>query len=276
MLQLRSLPHNPFHRDFLSGLVELLRGTKEGGDGRGAMYSHRLALGFIRTLLERVLTCGTCVPCFSDAQPGFLMKAVEAPLDAPTEGDQMPDVWVEDVDLWHVLGSIMDTLFASLTAEGPGGQQQQEEDHWLALEQLLSNPAALTVAVHQLLAKGAREAAARGVPDAQEGMRAIRRLFHYVATAVFLPTSAERASCAAALRTKLSALLNLEENLPFLELLCFLDLRKLYGLLECDQLCSCMHARLLAALCCAHVSTLVLVRQQLPLSCCRSACQSPC
>jgi hypothetical protein len=124
-----------------------------------------------------------------------------------------------------IVATVMTTLRVIWEHVATGGKTAAGDDDLVlvTLEQLLSSPAALKVAVHKGLSTEVQEAAGAGSVEALTCMRAVCACLQRAAFSLHMHTCAtgpERGRRAKALSRQLASFLQAEENLPFLEALC--------------------------------------------------------
>jgi hypothetical protein len=230
LLQLKELPINPFNPDFLpqmGGLNSYITSQAEARTSQ-LLFQHLLALGYIPALLQRLLPLAGCIGASSPAAESSSSLVTEgtpsgqdldssAPPPALAAGAEELRAIVAEVTLGV-------SLAFCLQAAPRGGSHEYTYPAPVlaAIEQAMSDPACLTVALHCGLSAEAQVAAAGGDATARACMRAVISLFRMVATKLWgVPNMMEHSACSEEdVVRALASFLGLEANLPFLELLC--------------------------------------------------------
>jgi hypothetical protein len=231
LLQLRYLPHDPFEHDFkhrLDHLATFVYHLQEAPHA-AVMSEHVMALGVIPAYLGRLQQLASV--SFSCPFPGrasHTFQAAAASLAAPSLDVADPRNTPTSVSLEDFCSLVTHMLVRLPTTVCERSKQHGlnpsvgDEPTLLALEQLISRPGALAVAVYRGLAVEVQEAAAAGNADAGDCMDVVARLFRFTAGALFSHGILWEKDCSRveSLTAELGAFLNLEDTLPYLELLC--------------------------------------------------------
>jgi hypothetical protein len=226
LLQLEWLPQDPFSPLFPQVLQEMAIAFREWhGSAATQMVEQALSLGLIPALHSRLFCLNLgCVATTVEGSPPPSSQGVDSssaevsavPARIPISRPPRPNSHDRDV-MCPILAAIMD-MASMLLEHVPLDRVDLVRE---TLQQLLSSPAALKVAVHRGLSAGVREAASTGNTAARECMAAVHSMFWQIACAVFTLTGASSGSGRVeGLRQELGDFLGLEENLPFLEPLC--------------------------------------------------------
>jgi hypothetical protein len=233
-LQLQQLPQDPFHPHSLPLLVQmsnLFTTTPAPGSTAYSMTLHLLSLDVVPALLERLLRLAP-QPHTSSGAEGSSQSATEAPAtppSGPSSGGATPTAPSDRFTLWvrHTIITTNIMTIARLLLEHVtiGSKTAAGDDDLVVvpMEQLLSSPAALQVAVHRGLSAEVQGAARGGSAVAAGCMAAVGSCFRQAAAVLRLHTGIAGAvgdQRGKALSGRLASFLRLEENLPFLELLC--------------------------------------------------------
>jgi hypothetical protein len=230
LLQLRYLPHDPFEQDFkhrLDHLATFVYHLQEAPHA-AVMSEHVMALGVIPAYLERLQLASFSFSCPSPGGASHTFQPAAASLAALSLDVADPPNTPTSVSMEEFCSLVTHMLVRLRTTVYERGKQGDlearagDEPTLLAMEQLISNPAALAVAVQRGLAVEVRETAAAGSAAARECMEVVARLFRFTARILFTHGMLRAKDCSRveALTAKLGAFLNLEETLPYLELLC--------------------------------------------------------
>jgi hypothetical protein len=228
--QLHALPHDPFDPQFVPRLEEVTAFMDSCRElpHADAMSKHQLAMGVIPAYLQRLDACsfsGTPPP--ADASPCVGDPAAGTPPAAPHPGVPPASAvqpGLEDFcsSMCHLLTHLPAVAFEGGEYMHVGGAGDGYESPLLAMEQLLSSTDTLAGVLQRGLAAQVQQAARSGSAAARGCMGAVAYLFRFAARALFThaivwPNDRRWVSN---LSAQLHAFLNLEEALPYLELLC--------------------------------------------------------
>jgi hypothetical protein len=251
ILQLQQLPQDVLHPRFLPSLSQILDILSEPAASNTAIDAAQqlLSLGLVPVLHARLLRLEPSSPPetfagsvrSSQAASGGAQSSSQHAAEVPptpanlTSSSTSPPPGVStsrvppraDLEAFCFplarIVQVMTELLIQCRALANRTSADGEDVVLMTIEQLLSSPEALKVAVHSGMSAEVQEAARAGSAVASVCMAAVSSFFLHVATAlcqhaVFRDAASN--SWIEELTRQLESFLHLEENLPFLELLC--------------------------------------------------------
>jgi hypothetical protein len=231
LLQLKRLPQDPLDPQMLLqlGRLEGAINALRGGPIAPAMLQHFIPLGLLPMLHERLLSLGTtsASPSPSQGSASTQMSAVVAALatDAPSPSGaagSLTTTLPETVcrAMAHI-GRVLTMSMWLYNTERDTTDAISEQLLSAFMDQLMSNAEALEVLVHCGLSTEVQGAAAGGSRTAQDVMTEVCVMFRTSAAVLsFSSTGIAGDSRSGLAEKQLWAFLNLEDTLPYLELLC--------------------------------------------------------
>jgi hypothetical protein len=217
--QLQQLPEDPFHPEFLQKLAQLSSSGMDFSAADIAAIISALQQPLAALAGESPAPVGVVNTPEGVPSANTTMSTASSSTNNPSlSTGSSTDAVVEAGDVYCVLGAILETIRRCLS-----GVSDEEEELLSALDQLLSSPEPLTIAIQLGLSARAQEAAKAGGASARRCIEVAHDLFQSVAW--WLVVSRYQPAAGASIRElpawdKLSSLLNSEENLPVLGLLC--------------------------------------------------------
>jgi hypothetical protein len=194
------------------------------------LFQHLLELGYIPALHQRLLPLGQCTLRATPSASALTQGPESTPSGAVSASGgaaAAPEVTIDA--LCTVLAEVVTNMYIALAlgadARSKAGDAllQYKGLELLAMEQLLSSPACLKVVLHCGLSAEVQAAARAGCIPAVQCMCEVIDMFHLVANTLWGaddPVGVSSGRSAEEAVRALAQFLNLEENLPYLELLC--------------------------------------------------------
>jgi hypothetical protein len=231
MLQLKQLPQDPLDPQFRPQLHKLGIALDAANDDPAmapTFLQHLPPLGLLPALHARVQSLGAATFPRVQSQQGSshadpsLATSVAA---AQTAHGTVQCLTPERLEAFcRVLADILQSMFALLWAFHVQHRECTVPKDLLPafMDQLLCNPAALGVLVQCGLSAQVQAAASAGSAAAVRAMAAVCDLFRYSAVVLHVEPGTSLDAASERVEEGLWAFLNLEANLPYLELLCLL------------------------------------------------------